>query len=631
MNIASLRVASWSSKAHAPSAGLVGAGKGQGPVSQAQPSVLPGLFLTTAQPSNDFLRLLDGVLAEPAAQKNTDVDPANSGVHPQSRTGKQNRTPAAPPQKGTSGLIPRFTPAIQEVCRSLAISSGGVPAGERTPTLPAPVAAARAIETHTIDSETALPGTLALLSPAPSSFPTASAGTLAFAITISPQPSAREVEDKQSASLARGPAQTTESLADTHREAAAPTLPANATPEAIPSPVGSEERPVPTGGLEPAVTIEEPQEARIELFETPERAPETIGRPRPTKSDPGLAGSPLIAEPDERRASPIASVARPSQILAGAREQITGTVAVSAKDSSAVDQFLAPGRSVELPAAGHQDRSTAVASETSGAEISPADSEPSPKGSLFAPVCGEDVASQLLGRERPAGPPAPTLSTGKQSAAPAPGDSISGAGATARPAPKRVEGKQESAPLEKAERPAEGLSTVPRTSEEARVTNRVPSQDDPAEAGTVENAEPVEKASARAPASTARELSFRLQSEGAESINVQLRQRGTAVEIAVRSGNPQLAKALQGDLKELVGRLEDRGFETQAWIPTESRHGGVSSFASASGVNQEHTSGSGRQPQQDAERNQQNPRGPSRRPSEWAAAWNENLSEVKDL
>src|SRR5262249_44712603 len=56
------------------------------------------------------------------------------------------------------------------------------------------------------------------------------------------------------------------------------------------------------------------------------------------------------------------------------------------------------------------------------------------------------------------------------------------------------------------------------------------------------------------------------------TVNVQLKQRGGAVEVSVRSDNPQLAKALQTDLGDLVGRLSERGYKAETWSPAESHH-----------------------------------------------------------
>ena len=127
------------------------------------------------------------------------------------------------------------------------------------------------------------------------------------------------------------------------------------------------------------------------------------------------------------------------------------------------------------------------------------------------------------------------------------------------------------------------------------------------------------------PSSPARQVSLRLE-EGGQSVKVQLRQRGAAVEISVRSDNRQLTRELQTDLKELAGRLEDRGYRTLAWTPADSRH---SSAASANGPTaSEHRSfGSGREPDPQQQKHNQPQRRPAPRPAQWASEWDSTLSE----
>jgi hypothetical protein len=70
----------------------------------------------------------------------------------------------------------------------------------------------------------------------------------------------------------------------------------------------------------------------------------------------------------------------------------------------------------------------------------------------------------------------------------------------------------------------------------------------------------------------ARQISLKLIGEDATKVSVDVSERGGKVQIAVRSADPELAKTLRSDLGDLVGRLEGKGFKTEAWVPTTSRH-----------------------------------------------------------
>jgi hypothetical protein len=70
----------------------------------------------------------------------------------------------------------------------------------------------------------------------------------------------------------------------------------------------------------------------------------------------------------------------------------------------------------------------------------------------------------------------------------------------------------------------------------------------------------------------ARQISLKLVGEDSAKVSVDLSERGGKVQIAVRSADPELARSLRTDLGDLVGRLESKGFKTEAWVPTTSRH-----------------------------------------------------------
>lgn len=70
----------------------------------------------------------------------------------------------------------------------------------------------------------------------------------------------------------------------------------------------------------------------------------------------------------------------------------------------------------------------------------------------------------------------------------------------------------------------------------------------------------------------ARQISLKLTSEDATRVSVDVSEKGGKVQIAVRSADPELTKSLRSDLGDLVGRLEGKGFKTEAWVPTAARH-----------------------------------------------------------
>ena len=72
--------------------------------------------------------------------------------------------------------------------------------------------------------------------------------------------------------------------------------------------------------------------------------------------------------------------------------------------------------------------------------------------------------------------------------------------------------------------------------------------------------------------STARQISLKLSGDDATKVTVDLSEKGGKVQVAVRTADPDLAKSLQTDLGDLVGRLESKGFKTEAWVPAASRH-----------------------------------------------------------
>lgn len=70
----------------------------------------------------------------------------------------------------------------------------------------------------------------------------------------------------------------------------------------------------------------------------------------------------------------------------------------------------------------------------------------------------------------------------------------------------------------------------------------------------------------------ARQISLKLIGEDSTKVSVDLSERGGRVQVAVRSADPELTRSLRSDLGDLVGRLESKGFKTEAWVPSASRH-----------------------------------------------------------
>lgn len=57
---------------------------------------------------------------------------------------------------------------------------------------------------------------------------------------------------------------------------------------------------------------------------------------------------------------------------------------------------------------------------------------------------------------------------------------------------------------------------------------------------------------------------------GPDRVEVRVQERQGAVQVAVRSSDPELSAALRGDLNDLVSRLENRGYKTETWAPSET-------------------------------------------------------------
>ena len=129
-------------------------------------------------------------------------------------------------------------------------------------------------------------------------------------------------------------------------------------------------------------------------------------------------------------------------------------------------------------------------------------------------------------------------------------------------------------------------------------------------------------------AQPARQISLKLTGPGSAKVDVELSDRRGTVQVAVRTADRELAKTLQGDLGDLVGRLENKGYKTEAWIPGDS-HLSEASEGAQSGAGQGHPEQSGARDQQQSER--QDPGGSNhRREGRWARMLEESTEETKE-
>jgi len=121
-----------------------------------------------------------------------------------------------------------------------------------------------------------------------------------------------------------------------------------------------------------------------------------------------------------------------------------------------------------------------------------------------------------------------------------------------------------------------------------------------------------------------KEISIQVAQPGAEKVEVRVVQQSGELRVAVRTGDSDLAHGLQQGLSDLVGRLQESGFRSEAWRPgstvqsTPVMEPRSSHAASQNGDSQPNSGGSH---QQEGERRQ----GQSQRP-----AWVEELENSLD-
>jgi hypothetical protein len=123
-----------------------------------------------------------------------------------------------------------------------------------------------------------------------------------------------------------------------------------------------------------------------------------------------------------------------------------------------------------------------------------------------------------------------------------------------------------------------------------------------------------------------REVSIRLGATTANPVEVQLAAKAGKVQVAVRTPDVDLAKSLQNNLGELVGRLEEKGFKTEAWTPQAAVHAGLAARQpAASAAGQDYSDPSGSSGGQPDARGGQRQSG-HRQQGRWEAEFVETLS-----
>ncbi|HEX4595448.1 MAG TPA: hypothetical protein VH157_14290 [Bryobacteraceae bacterium] len=123
-----------------------------------------------------------------------------------------------------------------------------------------------------------------------------------------------------------------------------------------------------------------------------------------------------------------------------------------------------------------------------------------------------------------------------------------------------------------------------------------------------------------------RQISLKLSADESTRVNVDLTAKAGKIQVSVRTLDPELAKSLQTDLGDLVGRLESKGFKTEAWVPASTHQITAPSQPSDSntGFGQPQHPGSG--PGGGQERQQQNGSN-QRQQARWTAQMEETLSK----
>ncbi len=131
-----------------------------------------------------------------------------------------------------------------------------------------------------------------------------------------------------------------------------------------------------------------------------------------------------------------------------------------------------------------------------------------------------------------------------------------------------------------AENAAEIVPTNPKTSgalaipaRESQVQGPQPPTK-PAAAVEVKSSSPTQETELQAKptirSEPAREISIRIPSAGNGNVDVQIVERDGKVQVTVRGSDTQLNSALRGNLTELVHTLDQKGYKTETWTPSDT-------------------------------------------------------------
>jgi hypothetical protein len=122
-----------------------------------------------------------------------------------------------------------------------------------------------------------------------------------------------------------------------------------------------------------------------------------------------------------------------------------------------------------------------------------------------------------------------------------------------------------------------------------------------------------------------RQISLKLSTDDSTRVILDLIEKAGKVQLTVRTPDHELAKSLQTDLGDLIGRLESKGFKTESWIPAAIHQAAApaQSTTSNGGFGSAHHSGAGQGGGQ--QRHQQNGSN-QRRQARWTAQVDETMS-----
>jgi hypothetical protein len=122
-----------------------------------------------------------------------------------------------------------------------------------------------------------------------------------------------------------------------------------------------------------------------------------------------------------------------------------------------------------------------------------------------------------------------------------------------------------------------------------------------------------------------RQISLKLRTDDSTRVNVDVTERAGKVLVAVRTSDHELAQSLQTDLGDLVGRLETKGFKTEAWMPAVALPAAAPSPSSNANPNFAQPQNSN--PGNGSGQRRQGQNGPDQRPkTRWAAQLQETMS-----